>query len=468
MTSILFVVMSQGLAADPRANGNQFANSSNTTDDAGLNASIDVSFEEQSLQNPSSLNATNSSMSLDESATKADQSVYQSGIVIGVIAPLSGLQSNAGKSLRDGVDYASYVVNNSIDWDLPMAEGKGILSLRGAMLRLVYADDQGNSTIGAIETKRLIEEEKAVAIIGSYSSDVTVASALVAEQYGIPFICPISTASHITKAGLNWLYRTGPSEELFVRTTFDLISQLREEGHPVARLAVVGINNTYGRDFLSIVNESARERGFDIVAQISYDPEIRDFSNITKQLKEAGPAVLLQASYLPDSILSIESYKEMNYKPYAIITAGGGFIESPFIEKVGNDSELIFTRDAWSPQSLRSSPYFSEIADGFEKTYGERLLSNSGRAFVATLVLAEAINRASSTDPEKIRDALDKTNLSSNDTIGMWQGVRFDQKSHQNVLASSVVLQIQDGKYVMVWPPDKSSAKPSLMAGKDQ
>ena len=83
----------------------------------------------------------------------------------------------------------------------------------------------------------------------------------------------------------------------------------------------------------------------------------------------------------------------------------------------------------------------------------------SARAFVGFLVLCEAINRAGSTEPEKIRAALEATDIPSDALIMPWRGVKFDAKTHQNTLGSGILVQIQDGKYVVVYPFELAQAE---------
>jgi branched-chain amino acid transport system substrate-binding protein len=69
------------------------------------------------------------------------------------------------------------------------------------------------------------------------------------------------------------------------------------------------------------------------------------------------------------------------------------------------------------------------------------------------LVLADAINRAGSTDPNAIRDALRETDIPADQIIMPWQGVRFDE-SGQNVLGTGIIVQAFEGQYHTVWPFD--------------
>jgi len=72
-------------------------------------------------------------------------------------------------------------------------------------------------------------------------------------------------------------------------------------------------------------------------------------------------------------------------------------------------------------------------------------------------VLADAINRAKSTDPEAILKALDETDIPGDQFIYPWQGIKFDPKTHQNIYAKAMLVQILDQHYYTVWPWDAAS-----------
>jgi branched-chain amino acid transport system substrate-binding protein len=72
------------------------------------------------------------------------------------------------------------------------------------------------------------------------------------------------------------------------------------------------------------------------------------------------------------------------------------------------------------------------------------------------MVMADAINRAKSTEPEAIRKALSETNITADHLIMPWKGVKFDENG-QNVLGRGILVQIVDGKYNTVWPFNMAS-----------
>jgi branched-chain amino acid transport system substrate-binding protein len=78
---------------------------------------------------------------------------------------------------------------------------------------------------------------------------------------------------------------------------------------------------------------------------------------------------------------------------------------------------------------------------------------NSARTFTGLLTLADAINRAASTEPEKVRAALQATDIPASQLIMPWDGIKFDQRG-QNTLGRGIIVQVLNGEYTTVWPFD--------------
>jgi branched-chain amino acid transport system substrate-binding protein len=379
-------------------------------------------------------------------------------IVIGVLAPLSGPLEKEGAEIRNGAELSASMVNGEhYHPGIPHQRTNGLPGLGGAKLRLVFADDQGNKTLGAAEAERLISEEKAVALMGSYSSDVTAAESEVAERLSIPFICPVSSAAGLTNRGFQWFFRTGPCAEMFVENLFSFLDDMRVEGGNF-KISLLTLNNLYGNDFQKLVIEEANSRRYDIAANISYDPKDTNLTDEVLQLKDSGEAVLIQASYLPDAILSMKTYKELNYTPLAIIGDDSGFIEQQFIHELGDDAENIFSRETWARDSDKY--LVLNVNDVYHNVYGYNMNGNSARSFMGLIVLAKAIDIAGSTDPEAIRISLLELSLPADQSIMPWKGVQFDPETHENVLSGSIIVQIQKGRYRTVWPNNETVARP--------
>jgi branched-chain amino acid transport system substrate-binding protein len=142
-----------------------------------------------------------------------------------------------------------------------------------------------------------------------------------------------------------------------------------------------------------------------------------------------------------------------------------GHVSSEFLASTGKDAEGILSREVWAKGLGDKKPIVKQVNELFRKKTqrlrGEAIDMDgtSARAFVGLLVLADAIDRAGSTEPEKIRAALERTSLPGEALIMPWKGVKFDPKTHQNVLGQGILVQVQDGKYQVVYPFDLAAAE---------
>lgn len=97
-----------------------------------------------------------------------------------------------------------------------------------------------------------------------------------------------------------------------------------------------------------------------------------------------------------------------------------------------------------------------QVNDLFNSRYKINFTGNSSRTFTGLMVMADAINRAGSTEPEAIRKSLAATDIPGSKLIMPWKGVKFDATG-QNTLGQGILVQIMGGKYNTVWPFDMAS-----------
>ena len=122
----------------------------------------------------------------------------------------------------------------------------------------------------------------------------------------------------------------------------------------------------------------------------------------------------------------MKTFKELNFAPDAIIGNDAGHMDPEFVKSLGKDANYILSREVWALDLGAKKPMLKTVADMFEKRTGKPMDGSSSRAFTAMIVLADAINRAGSTDPAKIQKALLETNLKADQLIMPWDGVKFD------------------------------------------
>lgn len=379
-------------------------------------------------------------------------------IVVGAIYPLSGSLAATGVDLKNAVELATDIINNEYDLNLPLAQTAGLPNMGGAKIRLVFGDHEADPEKGAAEAERLINEG-AAALVGSYNSAVTATASQVAEREGVPFLNPESTSPTLTERGFEWFFRTTPYDKLFAENFFQFLDDMNKKGADVSNVAILNENTLWGTDVSDLENQYAEEYGYNVAANIPYEAESTEVSSEVQKLKAAGDAALLQASYVSDAILYMQTYKQLDYAPQAIIAMDAGFVASEFVETLGDDANYILSREVWALDLAESKPIIKAVNDMYKERYGTDMNGNSARSFTGMLVLADAINRAGSTDPAAIQQALMETDIPADQIIMPWKGIKFDPETHQNTLGSGIIVQIQDGEYKTVWPFDLASAE---------
>jgi len=151
--------------------------------------------------------------------------------------------------------------------------------------------------------------------------------------------------------------------------------------------------------------------------------------------------------------------KYLDYLPPIIIGDDAGFSDPAFIPNVGDLAQGAINRSAFDIGKPGNNSYI--VDQMFKAKYGRDLDDTSARWIQGFFVLADAINRAGSTEPEKIQAALQATDLKPDQLIMGYNGVKFDATG-QNTLASTFLIQLQSKQYVSVWPANLATGKLEL------
>jgi len=389
-------------------------------------------------------------------------SAYAAGPVkIGVIYPLTGNAASAGQSARDAVHLGVDIVNDAHPElkSLPLAATAGLPGLGGAKIELDEADHEGNPQVGQQQTLRLITQDHVAAMLGSYQSSVSLVATAVAERQGVPFLVADSVASNITGRGFKWTFRTTPIAPDFAKAYFEFLNDIKKSGRKIDTIAVVNENTDYGTSVGASIVEAAKTANIKVGAQIAYNANSSDVTAQVLQLKTLQPDAVVFVSYTADIILYFKTMKNLDYLPPIIIGDDSGFSDPAFIPNAGDLAQGAINRSAFDIGKPGSSSYI--VNQMFKTKYGRDLDDTSARWLQGFFVLADAINRAGSTEPDKIQAALKATDLKPDQLIMGYNGVKFDATG-QNILSATYLIQLQGKQYVSVWPQDRATAKLDL------
>ena len=385
----------------------------------------------------------------------------QQTVKIGAIYPLSGNAASTGVHTKAALETALDIINNgnAALGNLPLTKNAGLKGLGGAKVEVVWADNQGSPAVGQNQALRLITEEKVVALSGAYQSGITVTASAIAEKYGIPFLSGESVAANLTERGFKWFFRTTPVAGDFARIYLDFLKDMKAAGQKVDNVALVHENTEYGTSVANVITGLFKDNGLPIAQDIAYSANTTDVQSQVLQLKDKKPDVVIMISYTSDAILYAKTFQALDYKPALMIADNAGFSDPSTLKTVGKSIQGIFNRSSFAI-GPPGSPTFLINEMYKKKSGGDDLDDTAARQMQGFFVLVDAIDRAGSTEPAKIQAALKVTDLKPDQLIMGYKGVKFDEKG-QNMLASGLVIQLQDGEnYVPVWPKDQAKTAP--------
>ncbi len=370
---------------------------------------------------------------------------------IGVLAPTTGPSRAAGIEAQRGAELAADLVNGE-QGPAPLIGTGGQAGIGGASLEIVKADTRSDPNQGAAAAARLVADNKVVGLVGAFDNEVTEVASQRSERLRIPFVNGDSSADYLTQRGLDWFFRTGPTDRMFGEAFF---SSLERVAPNQRRVAVLYSDDRAGNVVANLTEELAREGGFTPAAKVPFGANDDPVAAVQRvrgtQLQP--DAVFVIASTRADATALLKAFGQARYTPKGILAFGPGFVDAEALEAAGPDAEGVFTSGAWSREIAGRNPVAKPVMEMYEDRFGHPMTNVAAGTFTAVLVLAEAVNRAGSIEPQRVRAALLNLDIPGREMIMPWSGVRFDT-AHQNTAAASVVQQRVKGLFRVVFPDE--------------
>jgi branched-chain amino acid transport system substrate-binding protein len=363
-------------------------------------------------------------------------------VKIGVVNSLSGPFAAFGERYRTGLQIALDEVN---------ADG----GINGEELQLEIQDDRSEAQSALAAVESLINQDVPL-IIGSYASSITGPMAQLMTREQVPLIVLGSADDSITRPGSPWVFRAKHNSTIVARTYFDYFDYLRERGDvELETVAMLYGNGAWPTSLAKAGKEFAQERGYEVVGDQAYDQGTSDFRPILNRFRSEEPDILYIVSYADDGVAITRQLREVGVNAHVIAIDTSAALPN-YPDQVGDLAEYVATVVSWS----KDVQY-----EGVEDLY-ERLKAAAGsepsfyeaEGYLALRIAADALRRAGSTDREAVRDALDQTDLETPVTSVRFED--FDGFQNQNPIRS-LMLQIQDGEHVTVFPEELAAAEPN-------
>jgi branched-chain amino acid transport system substrate-binding protein len=383
------------------------------------------------------------------------QSDTPARVRIGLLAPLTGSRSAAGRDALRGAQLAAELVNQSSNLPLPLAAGVGLPGLGGATLQ-VDAADTGGDPAGAPERAatqaiRLVGQRVAGLVSVGDTATTAVASERT-ERVGVPFVDGGAPADYLSQRGMNWYFRTAPSDRFLGERLLSMLQQTR--GGSGRKLAIVHSRDSAGTDMSAALEGLAGEGGYDVVTDVAMPAPPASANAVVDQVRGAAPDALIAATSQPaDATALLASFRALAWHPPVTMAMGAGFVAPLSSTALEADPSGVLLSDSWSAEVAQRNPVARQMGELYKRRFGGDMTEAAAKGFTATLVLAQAIDAARSVDVGRVRAALLALDVPGRDTIMPWDGVRFDEAG-QNTRAAAVVEQLTPAGVRAVFPPE--------------
>jgi len=391
----------------------------------------------------------------------AEPVMVEKTLVIGFTSSLTGSQEVSSKRQVAGFNL----------WMQEVNDAGGIKLSDGTVVKftaVTYDDESTKERVQELYT-RLITEDNADFLISPYSSGLTAAASIIAEQNGKIMVTAGAAEDDAYKTGNTSLFQLYTPGSQYLLSTVDMLKTL----DPEAKVAIVHENDKFSTAVVEGLKPYLESQGFEVVFEEGYASDTTDFGPVINKLVESGATVLLGGGHYPDgSTFARQLYeRKVGLKFISLLVAPA---DSKFPE-LGDAALGISTSSQWELKATHTEeeasalgkpwygPTGTDFAAAYEAATTEKPTYHVAGGYMAGLVLQKAIEDADSVDPEAVRAALEAM-----DIFTFYGGIQFDtspeahglQIGHQMVVAQWQKNDAGELVRQVIWPADVATSDP--------
>ncbi len=350
----------------------------------------------------------------------AGTAVAAEPIRIGVYLPLTGRVAFGGQLELEGIQMAH----------------KEVSEVLGRKVELFVVDNKTDKVEAANAVKRLIEHEKAVAVIGTYGSSLAMAGGEVAEAAKIPMMGTSCTNPLVT-LGKEYVFRAcfidpfqGAAAATYAVNTL---------GMKKAAI-LIDVANDYCVGLANFFKQSYKKLGGEVVAELMYNSGDQDFTAQLTEIISKNPDLLFIPADFAEGAIIMKQARELGAE-FQIM--GGDAMDNPEIVNIGGEAVegFIHTTFPYDPSMAEMSDIAKTFTENWKKAHPDKDPNvNAALGYDSYMLVVNAIERAGSAEPQAIRDALAATKA--------FPGVTGSKTINETHDAESPVgiVQIKEGK----------------------
>ncbi|OGP33622.1 MAG: branched-chain amino acid ABC transporter substrate-binding protein [Deltaproteobacteria bacterium GWC2_65_14] len=309
----------------------------------------------------------------------------------------------------------------------------------------LFIMDSGASPEKAVSfAKQLIEEKKVLAILGPSTSGETMQIKGIAEG-GKTILLSCAAAEVIVNPVAKWVFKTPQKDSDAIQAIFNQMKRMK-----ISKIGVLSGNDGFGSAGKGQIEKLAPENGITIVANEVYDKASTDLTAEVTKLKAANVEAIVNWSIVPAQSIVIKNARQIGFAGPIFQSHGFGNIK--YVAAAGAAAEgVIFPAGRLLvaevlPDSNPQKAVLMKYKNDYEKKYKEDASTFGGHGYDAFMILAKAIEKAGSTDKEKVRDAIE----TMRGFIGTGGVFNFSAQDHNGLgIDAFELLTVKDGKFAL-------------------
>jgi branched-chain amino acid transport system substrate-binding protein len=254
--------------------------------------------------------------------------------------------------------------------------------------------------------------------------------------------------------GLKNTFRFGPGFGVIAKTALDNLATINDHaGKPAKTVIIVHEDSLFGSGLAKLLNAQLPDKGFQVLDTIAHPTPTREFDSVVLKIKAANPDLVIPANYYNEYVLLARTLQQQHVRPKGIYSVLGGAASSyKFVKEFPEAAQYIMDCNHWfDPKNPKALALKKRVEDKGQFYTYEVYMNYS-----AVLLLADAIERAASTDRAKITDALASSTFSGH--LMPYGPTKF--VNGQNQGAAPVNTQVQGSDIQVILPAEFASAKP--------
>jgi branched-chain amino acid transport system substrate-binding protein len=337
--------------------------------------------------------------------------------------------------------------------------------VNGRQIEVITYDDHSSAPEGVRAFQRAVSQDKVVAVIASYISEVALAIEPWSARLHVPFITPGAASNEISKQvhkdydAYKYTFHGWLTSAFVAQSICDAQHDLLVEGLHMKTAFIMSEDAAWTKPLDERYQECLPKAGLQVLGHVRFNPDTTDFTPIFNEIEAKKPDVIITGISHVGVQPTVQWHDQQ--VPIPMVGQSSQATTSVFWKDTNGAADGVVTASAAAP-GVANTPLTVPFTEAYTKRFGASPAYSGYTSYDMVHIIAEAVQRAGSTDPDKLVTALEATDHVG--TVGREQFYgRDDQFTHALKygpgLVTGVTLQWQDGKQVTLWPSALANGK---------